>query len=70
MADEHLGSALKNYLTGIVGYMWRNGDKKIDKYFYSRQYHNGCGGHPDMKEHQLIAGELTKAIKKIMRWKD
>jgi Carbohydrate esterase 2 N-terminal/GDSL-like Lipase/Acylhydrolase family len=68
MADERLGAVLKNYLTGIVSLMRDKGDKKINKYFYSRQFHHGCGGHPDMEEHQQIAAELTREIRRIMHW--
>ncbi len=44
------------------------GDKKVTKYFFSRQFHNGCGGHPDMAEHELIANELTAYVKQLKGW--
>ncbi len=68
MADAALTKALKNYLTGIVNYTNAQGDKKISKYFYSRSFNSGCGGHPDLKEHQLIANELTAYIRSVMKW--
>lgn len=68
MADEKLAPVLKNYLTGIVSNINIGGDNNVHKYFYSRQYHNGCGGHPDIAEHQLIANELTAYIKTAMNW--
>ena len=68
MGDNTLTPMLKRYLTGITAYMNAKGDKKIYKYFFSKQYHNGCGGHPDMDEHKLIADELTAYIKQVKAW--
>jgi len=68
MADKGLTAVLQSYLTGITAYMNANGDKKVSKYFFSKQYHNGCGGHPDMDEHALIADELTAYIKQLKGW--
>ncbi len=68
MADATLAAAMKNYLTGIVNYINNSGDAKVHKYFYSRQYHNGCGGHPDLQEHGAIAKELAAYIQKVMNW--
>jgi lysophospholipase L1-like esterase len=65
MAKDTLTTVLKNYLTGITTYLNKNGDKKVYTYFFSKRYHNGCGGHPDMAEHTQIAGELTAYIKQI-----
>jgi lysophospholipase L1-like esterase len=68
MANQKLTAALQNYLTGVTSYMNTQGDKKVYKYFFYRQYHNGCGGHPDMADHQLIADELTAYIKQLKGW--
>ncbi|MDB5016623.1 MAG: acetyl xylan esterase [Mucilaginibacter sp.] len=68
MGDQKLTSVMQRYLTGITNYMNANGDKKVYKYFFSRQYHNGCGGHPDMADHKLIANELTAYIKQLKGW--
>lgn len=68
MADAVLAEQMKNYLTGIVAFMNNAGDNNVHKYFYSRQYRNGCGGHPDMQEHALIANELSAYIKQVMKW--
>lgn len=68
MGDVTLTIALKNYLSSIVGALNKSGDKKVYKYFFSKQYHNGCGGHPDMQDHELIAKELTAYIKKLEKW--
>ena len=68
MADNTLTPILKKYITSITAYENSTGDKKVSKYFFSRQYHNGCGGHPDMAEHELIANELTAYIKQLKNW--
>jgi len=68
MANDTLTTALKNYLTGITTYLNNNGDKKVYKYYFSKRYHNGCGGHPDMAEHKQIANELTAYIKQVENW--
>ncbi len=68
MGNAGLTAVLKNYLTAITGYMNAQGDKKVSKYFFSRQFHNGCGGHPDMADHQIIADELTGYIRQLKGW--
>lgn len=68
MANDELRGALKNYLTGVVNYVNKKGDKKVDKFFFSRGFNNGCGGHPDLSDHLTIAQELTGFIKEKMRW--
>jgi hypothetical protein len=68
MGDAKLTSVLKNYLKGISDALHDSGDKKVSTYFFSQQYHHGCGGHPDLDEHTLIAGELTSYIKKLKGW--
>jgi len=68
MADKNLTTVLQNYLSGITAYINAKGDKKVSKYFFSRQYHNGCGGHPDITDHELIANELTAYIKQLKGW--
>ena len=68
MADANLASFMKKTLTAIKKQMNIGGDKKVDVYFFSKQYHNGCDSHPDLAEHKLIADELTLALKKLMNW--
>lgn len=68
MGDAALTKALRNYITGIVNYTNAQGDKKVSKYFYSRSFNSGCGGHPDLKEHELIANELAVYIHGVMKW--
>jgi len=68
MADEKLTAALKNYITGVIDQRISQGDKNVSKCFYSRSFNSGCGGHPDLKEHKLIADELSAYIRKTMSW--
>jgi lysophospholipase L1-like esterase len=68
MADERLAAFMKRSLASIVKTVNDNGDKKVTRYFFSKQYHNGCDSHPDLAEHQQIAKELTAFIKKTMTW--
>jgi lysophospholipase L1-like esterase len=68
MADDVLRSVMKNYLTSIVERVTAAGDKRVTKFFYSRSWSSGCGGHPDITEHRLIAGELQKYLKTLMKW--
>lgn len=68
MANDQLRAALKNYLTGVVNHVNTQGDKNVDKFFFSRGFNSGCGGHPDSKEHEIISGELTQFLKKKMNW--
>lgn len=68
MANDGLATILKRYLTGITAHINAAGDQKVFKYFFSKQYHHGCGGHPDMEEHGLIANELTAYIKQVEGW--
>lgn len=68
MGDSTLTAVLKKYLTAIVARVNADGDKQVYNYFFSRQYHNGCGGHPDLDEHKLIAAELTTYIRQLKGW--
>jgi len=51
-----------------VAAMQAAGDRRVSSYFFSRKYSHGCGGHPDLKEHEQIASELTDYLKGLMRW--
>jgi lysophospholipase L1-like esterase len=68
MANDKLRAVLKNYLRAIVSYVNKQGDKKVDKFFFSRGFNNGCGGHPDLNDHVSIAEELAGFVKKKMKW--
>lgn len=68
MGDKALTDVQKRYLTGIVAAVRGSGDERVSSYFFSRQFSHGCGGHPDLAEHGLIAGELTGYLGKLMHW--
>ncbi|MHB1921372.1 MAG: SGNH/GDSL hydrolase family protein, partial [Chitinophagaceae bacterium] len=68
MANATLNPVLKNYLTSIVRAENASGDKKVHQFFFDKRYNHGCGNHPDMQEHQLMAVALSGYIKKVMHW--
>ena len=68
MANTELVAWQKEILTMVRTEVSRNGVKKIHTYFFKKRYHNGCGDHPDLTEHQAIANELETAISAVMRW--
>ncbi|HEY0244220.1 MAG TPA: SGNH/GDSL hydrolase family protein [Mucilaginibacter sp.] len=68
MADAQLTAVLKRYLAGTTNYVNARGDKKVHRFYFSRSYNKGCGGHPDMEDHQHITDELTAYIKQVKGW--
>ena len=69
MADDKLVHVLKNYIAGITRYENKVlADKRVSHYFFNKRYYHGCGTHPDMAEHKLIADELTAYIKRLKHW--
>ncbi len=68
MADSSLVVAQKKYLTGIVDAIKQKGDENVSHYFFSKRFYHGCDSHPDLAEHQEIAGELTAYVKSLMGW--
>lgn len=68
MANDTLRSVLQNYLTGIVGHVHETGDENVSKFFFSRSYNEGCGDHPSLREHELIAQELSPHLQEVLGW--
>jgi lysophospholipase L1-like esterase len=68
MADPGLTDYLKTNLTAIVDRVNRAGDPNVHTFSFSRSYNAGCGGHPDMAQHQLIAGELARYLSDTLHW--
>lgn len=68
MGDANLTKVMKNYIRSVVAAGKREGDKKLSAFFFSRSYNSGCGGHPNMAEHKIIARELTAYIKRLKNW--
>lgn len=67
MADATLAAFMKKTLSVIVNTMNREGDQKVNSYFFKKQYSSGCDYHPDLAEHAEIAKELTFFIKNTMK---
>lgn len=68
MADNNLNKVQRIYLQSITSAMNRQGDKKISQYFFKKIYNSGCDFHPDLKEHAMIAKELSTCIRNLMHW--
>lgn len=68
MGNATLTAFLKDNLTQVVNQMNAKGDKRVSSFFFSRSYNDGCGGHPDVAQHGLIANELTAYLKTLMKW--
>jgi hypothetical protein len=68
MADASLTNFLKSCLTGIVNHFNTDGDNKVTNFFFSQSYNSGCGGHPDINEHQIISDELEPFLKQTLGW--
>ena len=68
MADAKLRATMERNITGIVNEMRRKGDSNVDRFFFSRGFNKGCGGHPDLTDHQLIAAELSAYLKTKLNW--
>ncbi len=68
MGDAKLTAYLKENLTQIVGKMHQQGDPNVQTFFFSRSWNSGCGGHPDVAEHQQIAAELTAFLRSDLHW--
>ena len=68
MGDAKLTAYLKENLTRIAGRMHQQGDRNVETFFFSRSWNSGCGGHPDVAEHQQIAAELTAYLRSDLHW--
>ena len=68
MADANLRTWMKQNLTQIVADLNKSGDQRVRAFFFSRGFNSGCGGHPNIAEHQQIAGELTGFLKTSFGW--
>lgn len=68
MGDASTANVLNTCINQTVGAMNKAGDRKVYKYFFSRQYHGGCAAHPSVQDHQLMATELTAFVRSIMHW--
>ena len=68
MGNAELTAWLKDRLTHVVAQENAQGDKNVHAFFFSRSYNGGCGGHPDVAQHQQIAQELSAGLRPILGW--
>lgn len=68
MADETLTGMLKRFIPAIVQAANNAGNRQVTCFFFSRSYNGGCGGHPDMEQHGLIAEQLAAYIRDLENW--
>jgi hypothetical protein len=66
MADASLKDFMVKTIASVVKVAKAGGDNKVSSYFFKKQYHAGCDGHPSLEEHEEIAGELAGFIKEIL----
>jgi hypothetical protein len=63
MADASLKAFMVKTIESVVKVAKAGGDNKVSSYFFKKQYHAGCDGHPSLEEHEEIAGELAHYLK-------
>ena len=63
MADASLKAFMVKTIESVVKVAKGAGDNKVSSYFFKKQYHAGCDGHPSLGEHEEIAGELAHYLK-------
>ena len=68
MADSNLRTFMKDNLTQVVKERNATGDRNVSAFFFSRSFNDGCGGHPDLAQHRLIADELAAYLKTTLKW--
>ena len=49
-------------ISSIVKKYTTMGDKNVYSYFFTKQYHAGCDGHPSVEEQEQIANELAQFL--------
>jgi hypothetical protein len=65
MGNAELTLQLERYLPAVAA---ASHDARISSFYFSKQWTNGCSGHPDIKEDLEISRELTGYLKGVMRW--
>lgn len=59
----------EEYLSQTIDYLKTNdGDQNLSYFSFSRQYNNGCSGHPSLEDHRAMTNELLPFIRKLMNW--
>ncbi len=65
MADHALKDFMMKTIDAVIV---RINDPRVTRYYFSKIYNHGCDSHPDVKDHEGIATELTTYLKKITQW--
>ena len=68
MADPSLNAVLKDNLRQVVQRVNKMGDRRVHGFFFYKAYNDGCGDHPDLEQHRLIANELAGYLKSLLDW--
>jgi hypothetical protein len=63
MADNTLKAFMIKTIQSVVAVAKASGDNKVSSYFFTKQYHAGCDGHPSLAEHEEIAEELATYLR-------
>lgn len=60
--------ALQNCLTAVKQNIdaWHPSDKPVALFFFDPMQARGCGGHPNVEDHAILAAELTPFFKKLL----
>jgi lysophospholipase L1-like esterase len=61
----------RSYVQAVVRTMNADGDAKVATVDFAEQVPSdglGCGGHPNVKTHRVMADALTARIKELARW--
>jgi hypothetical protein len=67
--DGDTRNKFSGYLSKVVNTLKKeNGGKNISYFSYTKQYNNGCTGHPSVEDHKEMARELFPFVKKMMNW--
>jgi lysophospholipase L1-like esterase len=68
MAEPSLNAVLKENVRQVVQRVNTLGDKRVQGFFFYKSYRDGCGGHPDLEQHQFIANELSGYLRSVLGW--
>ena len=68
MADAVLREFLRIQLTAVTSHFKQLFPEKVSMHVFEKSYNNGCGSHPDIFEHRVIAAEIQQVIREKMNW--
>jgi hypothetical protein len=59
---------LEKYITSVVDFYNGEGDSKVSKYFFTKNWNGGCNSHPSVAQHLEIADELETYLSTLLGW--